>query len=115
MNPEIIHTEKGDLSYCKMSNEIISTPSEFLDLMMNCPTEIIVLDKEALHKGFFELRTGLAGEILQKISNYRKRLVVLGSFDNIESKSLNDFIYESNKTGKAVFTETIEEAINLLK
>lgn len=115
MNFEIIQTEKGDLSYCRMDNETVSTSSAFLDLMMNCPTETIVLDKEALHKDFFELRTGLAGEILQKISNYQRRLVVLGNYENIEGKSLNDFIYESNKAGKAVFIKTIQEAIKLLK
>lgn len=115
MNFEIIQTEKGDLSYCRMDNETVSTSSAFLDLMMNCPTETIVLDKEALHKDFFELRTGLAGEILQKISNYQRRLVVLGNYENIEGKSLNDFIYESNKAGKVVFIKTIQEAIKLLK
>jgi hypothetical protein len=64
MNIEIAHTEKGDLYYCKIDNETIATASGFLDLIMNCSTETIALDKEALHTDYFELKTGLAGEIL---------------------------------------------------
>jgi hypothetical protein len=114
MNFEIIHTEKGDVSYCRV-DEPIATPSDFLDVIMNCQTDTIALDKQALHDDLFELKTRLAGEFLQKIVNYRRRLVVLGNFENIESKSLNDFIYESNKTGRIVFARTIEEAVKLLK
>ena len=115
LKTEIIHSEKGDLSYCKMNNEIITTSSDFLETMINCPTETIVLDKDSLNQEFFNLKTGVAGEFLQKISNYKRRLIVLGNYENIKSKSLNDFIYESNKTGKVIFTKTIEEAIQLLK
>jgi hypothetical protein len=114
MDMEIIHTEKGDMSYCRVDKPI-STPSEFLDVIMSCPTDTTVLDKQALHDDFFELKTRLAGELLQKIVNYRRRMVVLGNFENIESKSLKDLIYESNKTGQTVFVKTIEEAVELLR
>ena len=115
MKTEIVHSEKGDLSYFKMDNEIIATSSDFLEVLSNCPTYTIILDKEALNPDFFDLKTGVAGNFLQKISNYKRRLVVLGNYENIKSKSLNDFIYESNKTGQVVFTRSIEEAIRLLK
>jgi hypothetical protein len=114
MNFEIIHTDKGDLSYCRVDKPI-ATPSDFLDVIMNCQTDTIALDKQALHDDFFELKTRLAGEFMQKVVNYGRRMVVLGDFENIESKSLNDLIYESNKTGRIVFAKTIEEAVELLK
>jgi hypothetical protein len=41
-----------------------------------------------------------SGEITQKLSNYRKRLVGLGRFEQIGGKSLNAFIFESNRTGR---------------
>ncbi|MBN1499966.1 MAG: DUF4180 domain-containing protein [Spirochaetes bacterium] len=96
-------------------HEIIRSTSDFLDVISNCPTDTVVLNKDRLHEDFFELRTRLAGECLQKITNYRMRLVILGSFDNIESRSLRDFIYESNKNGKTVFAEEINSAIDLLR
>lgn len=64
--------------------------------------------------GFFDLKTGLAGDILQKFSNYNIKLAILGNFKNEQSKSLNDFIYESNKTGRINFVETFDEAVNSL-
>ena len=48
-------------------------------------------------KDFFDLKNGIAGEILQKFSNYRVSLIIVGDFSKYASKSLNDFIYESNK------------------
>lgn len=63
---------------------------------------------------FFDLKTGIAGEILQKFSNFRLRLVIIGDFSNFDSKSLRDFIAESNKGKLINFTASREEAIQLL-
>ena len=77
----------------------------------NCSS--IILKKENITEDFFDLATGLAGEILQKFSNYRKRLAILGDFENIKSTALKDFIYESNKTKQILFVKTSEEALAL--
>ena len=60
---------------------------------------------------FFELKNGMAGEILQKFSNYRVRLAIVGDFSRYTSKSINDFILESNKTGHINFVPTVTEAL----
>ena len=41
--------------------------------------------------------------------------MIVGDFKDIRSKSLRDFIYESNKTGQIVFKENIEEIIDILR
>lgn len=69
---------------------------------------------ENISENFFDLKTGIAGEILQKFSNYRIRLAIVGDFSMYESKSLRDFIYESNKTGLVSFVESRPLAIELL-
>jgi hypothetical protein len=79
----------------------------------NCST--IILKRENIINDFFNLSTGIAGEILQKFSNYRKRMAIIGNFDNIKNESLKDFIYESNKTKRIIFVETIEEALKIFK
>jgi hypothetical protein len=84
-------------------------------VLVNSPSDTIVIAKENLTEQFFELKTGIAGEILQKFSDYRKRLVIPGDYSNIESKSLRDLIYESNKNGKVVFCKDIDQAASLLK
>jgi hypothetical protein len=53
----------------------------------------------------------MAGEILQKFSNYRMRLAIVGDFSEYKSKSLRDFIRESNRTGTINFVGTIDEAL----
>jgi hypothetical protein len=116
MKVELIATKKGALSFVKLEEaERVGGSADFLDLMGGCQADTIVLGREDLAPAFFKLRTGVAGEILQKVSNYRKRLVVLGDFDGLESRALRDFIYESNRTGQVVFAADLESAIELLR
>ncbi|NRG47139.1 DUF4180 domain-containing protein [Bacillus sp. CRN 9] len=62
----------------------------------------IILNKSAICEDFFHLSTKLAGEILQKFINYQVKIAVVGDFSVYSSKSLKDFIYESNH-GKDIF------------
>jgi hypothetical protein len=116
MRPELIASRKGEMSRCFLEEgERIAQAGDFLELLVNCPRDTVVIDKDSLAPAFFELRSGLAGECLQKVSNYGKRLVVLGEYGEVSSRALKDFIYESNRTGKVIFTETLAGAIELLK
>lgn len=115
MIEEIFETAAGTIAVCRPENVPLSDASEYLDLLMNSGAETMALRKEHLAPEFFELQTGLAGEMLQKNSTYRRRLVILGDFSDVESGSLRDFIYESNKTGRVVFCPTLEEAAKYLK
>jgi len=113
---EVLQTLKGDVSYCKFDqNEIIKTVSDFLDVIGNSKSDTILINKNNLIEEFFDLKTGLAGDFLQKVSNYRKRLIIIGNFSNVTSKALTDFIYESNNTGKVIFEESIDKSIDLLR
>jgi len=92
----------------------ISTVQDAVDLLgdmyyNNC--NAIVLKEIHLHPDFFRLHTGLAGDILQKISNYQFKLAVTGDFSKFTSKSLKDFIRECNRGNRVFFVETIEEAL----
>lgn len=53
---------------------------------------------------FFRLRSGLAGEITQKIVNYRAKLAVIGDISDktTESVALRDFVRECNR-GNSIF------------
>jgi hypothetical protein len=74
-----------------------------------------IIKKENLNHGFYDLKTGFAGELLQKISNYSKRLAIIGDFSQIKSGALKDFIYESNKTERVIFVKTVEDALKIFK
>ena len=71
----------------------------------------VVLYKESLDESFFDLKTGFSGEILQKFANYNMKLAVVGDYSHYTSKSLRDFIYESNHGNLAFFKGSLDEAL----
>lgn len=96
---------------------VIETAENGLDLLGNIYYQDfgkIILHEKNITPRFFDLKTGIAGEILQKFSNYRVHLAVVGDFSKYESKSVKDFIFESNKTGQIHFVGTLSEAIEKL-
>jgi hypothetical protein len=96
---------------------IIQSAQDGLDLMGNVYYQgfdkVIIYEKNITPE-FFDLKTKIAGEILQKFSNYRIALAIVGDFDKYESKSLKDFIFESNKTKHVNFLKSLENALNNL-
>jgi hypothetical protein len=42
-------------------------------------------------------------------------MIIIGDFRKVDHRSLRDFIYESNKTGKVVFVESLKEGIEKLQ
>jgi hypothetical protein len=112
MNMETKFHENGIVEITD-NNVIIKDVDDVLDLfcMDGCTT--IMVKKENIINDFFNLSTGIAGEILQKFSTYDMRMAIIGDFDNIKSKSLNDFIYESNKIKRIIFVNTAEEAVKV--
>ena len=60
---------------------------------------------------FFQLRTRVAGEIVQKFVNYRLHLVVLGDISSWMQKSqaLQDYVRESNQGHALWFMRDLAE------
>lgn len=101
-----------------ISDEIlIKNEHDGLDLMGNVyyqGFDKMILHQHNLTNDFFDLKNGLAGEILQKFSNYRIRLVIVGDFSEFNSKSLKDFIYESNQGKQVNFLNSVSQALEKL-
>lgn len=70
----------------------------------------LFIHEKNIHPDFFDLKTKMAGEILQKFSTYRVRLMIVGDFSKYNSQSLRDFISESNKGRLVNFVESVELA-----
>ena len=92
---------------------ILKDAQDLLDIIGSYSVRTIILKKENIIPEFFDLKTKVAGEILQKASNYGLKIGIIGDFTSIKSKSLRDFIYESNKTKQVIFKETIEEILKI--
>lgn len=96
---------------------VFGNPRDALELMMNCyyqGHEGIMLFEHNLPPAFFDLKTGIAGEILQKFSTYNMKLAVIGDFSKYPGNSLKDFIRESNKVGRISFVDSRAAAIGKL-
>ena len=112
--------EKGNKRFVVLENNgwLLQSPSDTSDLVGHCFSEQadgLILFEQNIHPDFFELKTRLAGEVMQKFSTYRLQLAIVGDFSKYESKSLRDFIYESNKTGHTVFAANLNQALELLR
>ncbi len=75
----------------------------------------IIIYQKNIVDNFFDLKSGIAGDILQKFSNFRVKIAIIGNFEIYKSKSLNDFIFESNKIGNINFNNTLIEALGKFK
>lgn len=108
-----------DTKIAKVISEVnvINKVEDGIDLLGNLYYQgfdrIIIYEKNITPE-FFDLKTGIAGEILQKFSNYRVQLAIVGDFTKYNSKSLNNFIYESNKGRLINFVSTLSEALGVL-
>lgn len=74
----------------------------------------IAINKESITEDFFNLSSGLAGQILQKFVNYHIKFAIIGDFSKYTSKALKDFMYECNNGKSIFFVPTRQEAIKKL-
>jgi hypothetical protein len=61
-----------------VSDVLIREPGDIASaLSVGMASGGLLIDEKQLGAGFFDLRTGLAGEVLQKFTNYRLRLAIV--------------------------------------
>ncbi|WP_462135244.1 DUF4180 domain-containing protein [Porphyromonas endodontalis] len=93
---------------------ILRSTEDGLDLLGNLyyqGFDKIIIHERNITPEFFDLKTKIAGEILQKFAQYQIPLIIVGDFSKYKSKSLNDFIFESNKSEQINF---IKDLSNIL-
>lgn len=96
---------------------VLRTTEDGLNLLGNLyyqEFDGIIIHEKNIIPAFFDLKNRIAGDILQKFSQYRMPLVIVGDFSKFESKSLKGFIYESNKGKQINFLSTTKEALIML-
>lgn len=95
-------------------NIIIANADDGVDLLGNIyyqGFDRAIIHEKNIAPEFFDLKTKIAGEILQKFSNYRVRLAIVGDFSKYNSQSLKDFIYESNRGKHINFVDSVAAAL----
>jgi len=107
--------KKNDIALITTDEIIIKDTQSALDLIATVQYETdcdkLIVNKSCVTEDFFILSTGIAGEILQKFINYRKKIAIVGDYSKYTSKPLKDFIYESNNGNSIYFVTSLEDAL----
>lgn len=102
------------LYFCPTEGRKIRTGRDATDLIgeaKHAGAETVVIPVERLDEDFFRLRTGVAGEFVQKFVTYGMRLAIVGDISAYaaESSALRDFVYEANRGRDLWFVANREE------
>ncbi len=114
MNQIIFDTDDKSIAEIISDQIEINTEQDFLDWMASASYEgatSLILHEETLNPEFFDLKTKLAGDILQKAANYRMKVAIVGEFSKYNSNSLNAFIVECNRGRQIFFVGDRETAV----
>lgn len=117
MTIETHHVKGNKIAEVLATDRVINSIEDGLHLLGELyyqDFDKIIIHEKNITPEFFDLKSGIAGEILQKFSNYRVQLAIIGDFSKHSSKSIQDFIYESNKGRQISFVGSLLEAIRIL-
>ncbi|GAC40884.1 DUF4180 domain-containing protein [Paenibacillus popilliae] len=113
---EYVFMDKGAVKYIHFT--FAETPlctenvSDIISICVENNTNFVLFDSEALSDEFFNLRTGVAGAVLQKFTMYRiKAAAVITDQQRIKGKFKN-MLAENNKRGDFRSFESIIDAEN---
>jgi len=113
MTSEITHIHGVTVLNVLADEAPIASEADFMDPLGNAAyqgAEWVVLPIEALAPIFFDLKSKVAGEILQKLMNYNLKCAIIGDLSEYIQKStaLRDFVYECNNGNQIAFIETLD-------
>jgi hypothetical protein len=99
---------------CAADGKPVHTGQDAIDLIGDARShqaDLVAIPVERLADDFFRLRTGIAGEVIQKFVTYGVRLAVLGDISKHlnESSALRDFVREANEGSHCMFIRNWEE------
>jgi DNA-binding PadR family transcriptional regulator len=97
----------------------LSTDQDALDLVALCgdnDTNLLLLHQGALSEGFFRHKSAIAGDILQKLTNYRIKTAIVLSSDIADKVGFKGTVADTGRSQGAIFKvfDTREEAENWL-
>ena len=105
MEFEIIERSAHTIAHLIQLDKPISSVQDAVDVLGNASYQgavAVIIEEKDLAPDFFDLKTRLAGDILQKYANYQMKLAIVGDFEKYNSNALNAFIVECNR-GKHIF------------
>ncbi|MDQ3008977.1 MAG: DUF4180 domain-containing protein [bacterium] len=99
----------GKVVYIESDQILIKNEQDILDLIGETEFQDLVMHDYNFKPEVFDLSTKTLSFVLQKLTNYRVRLAIIGEFHSYPSKVLADFIRESNRQNNYVFLASLED------
>lgn len=113
-----LHEQEGRrTAEVKADGVVVRSAADMIDMIASIVWEnevdSLAIRAENIAPEFFDLSTGIAGEVLQKCSNYQFRLAIIGRFEQYPSSHLQAFIRECNRGRQVVFVGSLQEAMEM--
>jgi hypothetical protein len=113
MTDQVIERRGVPVLVCGEDGPPIAGPQDALDVIGAAfsRADVVAVPAARLDERFFQLRTGVAGEIMQKFVNYRMRLAIVGDISThvADSSALRDLVTESNRGRHIWFVADLDE------
>jgi len=96
------------------NDTIMNTVSDALDVIGHAyfqGGDMVMVQAKDIPDDFFDLSSGLAGEILQKCSIFQMKIAIIGDFDAYRSQALQGFIRECNRGNHILFSDSKSSAL----
>lgn len=99
---------------CAADGPRLTTEQEAVDLLAEAFSQqagLVVLPVARLDERFFSLRSGFAGQVVQKFAQYRRRLAIVGDITAqvAASNALRDYVTEANRGREIWFVADLAE------
>lgn len=116
MNAQALELEGVRILELAEVGPVMQDASSLLSLAFEHQADLVAIPTARLGESFFKLATGVAGELVQKFTNYRIRLAILGDISTqvANSNALRSFVYEANKGSQLWFLENRETLVERL-
>jgi PadR family transcriptional regulator AphA len=100
MNYRVVEQGRKKYIECVPSVKCIENERDALELVVICgenETNRLMLHAENLTEDFYQLRTGVAGEILQKFATYFVKVAAVLSPELVNQGRFRDMVLEANR------------------
>ena len=100
INFRLVETQANNFIECLPGSQLLSSAQDALDLVGGCgeyEVSRLLIPEGCLSEEFYNLKTGLAGEVLLKFSNYRIKAAAVIPGEHLGQGKFYEFALETNR------------------
>ena len=119
MKIEMIESAGKHVMVVADKNAVIRDEDTAMDALLvanySVDTTLLAIPESAFSDAFFMVKTGMAAKILKQYADYGFKCAVYGSFSRYaNSKPLQTFMRETNKSASVHFAKSLDAAVEWL-